>query len=71
MKANKLHKLAFFMFLSSLAMQLMGLKHGWHDATTPEFFAGVLLNLSSIGIAAITDTLIPPRVKQEKEVNHE
>jgi hypothetical protein len=55
---NKVYILAFGMFLVGLATQIGGLEHGWHDALTPQFVSGVILNVGSIVVAACTGKLI-------------
>ena len=34
-------------FLTAVAIQIGGLEHGWHDATTPQFVSGLLLQLGT------------------------
>ena len=45
------HWIAIGMFLTSLATQISGLQHGWRDAISPSFIAGVIMNIGSIAIA--------------------
>lgn len=45
------HWVAIGMFCTSLATQIGGLQHGWHDAVTPTFVSGLVMNIGSIAIA--------------------
>lgn len=51
------HYVALGMFLTSLATQIGGLQHGWHDAATPTFVSGIVMNIGSIIVAAASGKL--------------
>lgn len=42
------HYLLLSGFLGALAIQIGGLQHGWHDAVSPSFVAGLLLQISTM-----------------------
>ena len=54
------HWVAIGTFISALALQLGGMQHGWVDATTPTFVAGVLVQAASL-ITALTAGSVVPR----------
>lgn len=35
-------------FLTSLAVQIGGLQHGWHDATSPQFISGLIAEIATL-----------------------
>lgn len=59
MSMHPAHWIALGMFLTGIATQIAGLQHGWHDATTPAFVSGVIMNAGSIIVAAASGKLFP------------
>lgn len=50
----KRHGLTIALFLAGLGAMLSGLT-SWHDATTPAFIAGVLIQISAVIKAYLTE----------------
>lgn len=42
------HVMILIGFLSGLGLALGGLQHGWHDALTPQFVGGQLVELATL-----------------------
>jgi hypothetical protein len=68
MKVSIVHWLALGMFLTGMATQVSSLP-SWHDATSPVFISGVIMNLGSIIVAAASGKLFPTGVVDESKTH--